>query len=342
MMEHTLQETHNKVHTAELMLLSAEGAEMHRDYRRDSRVTGTGSRGMHKDEPVCYLRFNPNGLKVYSRQSSRDVPIGDCESLAEFRLHVADWARVEEVPPEAIAFSRADFAVDYYAEDGAERFRQMCDMLILAFNIKHDVQEKEQYYGATQTTMEHKNNRTKAGPFELECYRKCVQKRGSGIQWRLEMRYIQNKRRKNRKLYRDILPMLETLRAELRTLPDYYMEAQAAMNATLVKKFRESVAGSGGAVRLNEFVFLNQDRVFSWKQLKSLFAELGSKNPDNSARNYRKGRKGHHMITDKDFRNFIEMIDASIESWVKNDTKLNDFFNSRNGAIPDESTGAPF
>lgn len=136
--------------------------------------------------------------------------------------------------------------------------------------------------------------------------------------------------------------MLETLRAELRTLPDYYMEAQAAMNATLVKKFRESVAGSGGAVRLNEFVFLNQDRVFSWKQLKSLFAELGSKNPDNSARNYRKGRKGHHMITDKDFRNFIEMIDASIESWVKNDTKLNDFFNSRNGAIPDESTGAPF
>ena len=101
---------------------------------------------------------------------------------------------------------------------------------------------------------------------------------------------------------------LETLRAELRTLPDYYKEAQAVMNATLVKKFRESVAGSGGAVRLNEFIFLNRDRVFSWRQLKGLFAELGSKNPNNAARNYRKGRKGHHMITKKDFRDFIKMV----------------------------------
>lgn len=342
MMEHTQQNTRSKVHTAEMMLLSAEGADMHQDYHCDSRVTGTASKGVYSGAPVQYLRFNPNGLKVYSRQSSRNVSIGDCESLADFRLHVADWARLEDVPTEAIAFSRADFAVDYCTEEGAERFRQLCDMLILTFNIKHDVQEKEQYYGETQTTMEHKNNRTKAGQFEFECYRKCVQKRGSGVQWRLEMRYIQNKRRQKRKLYRDILPMLEELRVELRTLPDYYQAAQAAMNTTLVRKFQESVAGSGGAVRLNEFIFLNRDRVFSWWQLGDLFAKLGSKNSDNSRRNYRKGREKHRFICKKDFGDFVKMLDESIESWVKNDTKLTDFFNGRNGTNPDKLTGTPF
>lgn len=342
MMEHTQQNTHSKVHTAELMLLSAEGADMQQDYMRDSRMTGEWKRGKYKGEPVCYLRFNPNKLKVYSKQTSRYIPIGDCESLADFRLHVADWARLEAVPPEAIAFSRADFAVDYCTEEGAERFRQLCDMLILAFNIKHDVQPKDQYYGETQTTMEHKNNKTKWGPFELECYRKEIQRKNSGVQWRLEMRYMPSKKEKNRKLHRDILPMLKALRAELRTLPDYYEEAQAAMNITLVRKFQESVAGSGGAVRLNEFIFLNRDRVFSSDQLKGLYADLGSSDPKQSAYNYSKRHKAHELIRKKEFTEFIKMLAKSIDKWVKNDQNLTDFFNGRSGANPDKSTGAPF
>lgn len=342
MMEHTQQKMNSKVHTAELMLLSAEGAEMHQDYIQDSRMTGEWKRGKYKGEPVCYLRFNPNHLKVYSKQTSRYIPIGDCESLADFRLHVADWARVEAVPPEAIAFSRADFAVDYCAEDGAERFRQMCDMLILAFNIKHKVKPKDQYYGGTQTTMEHKNNKTKWGPFELECYRKDIQSENSNAQWRMEMRYTPNKKEKNRKLHRDILPMLKALRAELRTLPDYFEEAQTAMNTTLVRKFRESVVGSGGAVRLNEFIFLNRDRVFSLDQLKGLYADLGSSDPKQSAYNYRKGHKAHKLLRKNEFTEFIKMLANSIDKWVKNNQNLTDFFNGRNGAIPDKSTGAPF
>lgn len=341
-MEHTQQNTHDKVHTAELMLLSEMGADMQRDYHRDSRITGSATRGKHRGMPVCYLRFNPNGLRVYSKQTSREVPIGDCESIADFRLHVADWAQVEGVPLEAVAFSRADFAIDYCTTEGADQFRQMCDMLILAFNVKHDVHPKNQYYGETYTTMEHKNNKAKWGPFELECYRKDIQSKSSGIQWRFEMRYIQNKRRQNRKLYRDILPMLNELRAELRTLPDYYEAAQKAMNATLVKLFQESRAGSGGAVRLNEFIFLNRDRVFSWKQIQDLFTELGSKDPENSTRNYHRPRKAHTLIDEKKFTKFIKMLDSSVESWVKNNTKLEEFFEGRNGAIPDVSTGAPY
>ena len=69
---------------------------------------------------------------------------------------------------------------------------------------------------------------------------------------------------------------------------------------------------------------------------------MGSKNPDNSTRNYWRGHKGHHLIREKDFAEFVKMLDESIESWVKNDTKLIDFFNGRNGANPDKSTGAPF
>lgn len=340
-MEHTKQNTHGKVHTAELMLLSEKGADMQQDYHRDSRVTGSPTRGKHKGAPVCYLRFDPNELKVYSKQTSRNVPIGDCESLADFRQHVEDWARVEGVPPDAIAFSRADFAVDYCTSEGAEQFRQLCDMLILAFNIKHNVQPKDQYYGGTQTTMEHKNNKTKWETFELECYRKEIQSKNSGIQWRFEMRYIQNKRRKKRKIYRDILPMLNELRAELRTLSDYYEAAQKAMNDTLVCKFEESRAGSGGAVRLNEFIFLNRDRVFSRDQLKGLFTELGSKNPAQSAYNYTKGHKAHRLIDDKMFSEFVKMLNKSIGNWVNNYQNLTDFFEGRNGASTDNSTGAP-
>lgn len=152
-MEHTKQNTHGKVHTVELMLLSEKGADMQQDYNRDSRVTGEERKGMYEGAPVYYLRFDPNKLKVYSTQTSRYVPIGDCESLADFRLHVADWARMEGLPTEAIVFSRTDFSADYWYEEGADDFRQMCDMLILAFNIKHKVKEKDQYYGQTHGTV---------------------------------------------------------------------------------------------------------------------------------------------------------------------------------------------
>lgn len=225
-----------------------------------------------------------------------------------------------------------DFAIDYDAQEGADRFRQMCDMLILAFNVKHNVSDKNQYYGGTQTTMEHKNNKTKWGPFEIECYRKCIQKQESNVQWRLELRYMQSKRRQKRRIYRDIMPMLDELRSELRTLPDYFEEAQVVMNATLADKFRENVAGSGKTIKLNDFIFLNRDRVFSREQLKGLFKELGN-GEEHAARqaayNYCKRRKAHRLISKNEFTAFVNALDAGIETWVKNDQKFGDFFTGR-------------
>lgn len=329
-MEHTQQHTQGRVHTVDLMLLSEKGADMQRNYHRDSRVTGKERKGMYKGFPICYLRFDPNTLKVYSKQTNRYLKMGNCESHADFRLHLNDWGRVEVLPPEAIALSRTDFSVDYMVKEGADDYRQMCDMLILAFNAKHDVPEKDQYYGETQTTMKHKNNKTKWGPFEIECYYKPIQTNGSPVEWRLELRY-QSKMEKECKLYRDVLPMLDELRTELRTLPDYYEKAQNMMNTTLVNKFEESRAGSGGTVRLNEFIFLNRDRVFSWKQLQDLFSRLGSDDPKNATRNYHRPRKAHTLITKKKFAKFISIVDSMIESWVKNNTELDEFFEARNG-----------
>ena len=333
MMENTQNRIECKVHTAEIMLLSAEGADMSRDYHRDSRVTGAAARGKHRDEPVCYLRFNPNGLKVYSRETSRDVSIGTCESLEDFRLHVADWARVEDIPVESVAFSRVDFAVDYCTDEGADYFRQMCDMIMLAFNVKHKIPGKHQYYGETQTTMEHKNNKAHKpkGPFELECYRKNMQQEGSPARWRLEMRYIHNKKQKNRKVFRDILPMLEKVRAELRTLPEYYDKAQSVMNIALVRKYNECVTGSKGNVNLNAFVFLNRDRVFSKKQLKEIYAELGCGDTNKAVNNYVHRHKAHRLIEREDFVAFTIMLDNCIENWLKNEKLLGDFFEVRNG-----------
>lgn len=98
MAEYTPNNTNSKVHTAELMLLSSEGVDMNRNYIYDSRITGTSTQGWRDGADVSYLRFNPNGLKVFSKQTSRYIPMGDCESLADFRLHVADWAQKEQIP----------------------------------------------------------------------------------------------------------------------------------------------------------------------------------------------------------------------------------------------------
>lgn len=330
MEDYTQQETAGKVHTAELMLLETEGADTAKDYSRDSRITGAAKKGRYRWEDVCYLRFNPNDLKVWSSQTSRYIPVGACESLADFRLHVRDWAETEAVPLDAISFSRVDFAVDYCIPEGSESFRQMCDMLILAFNIKHNTAEKEQYYGETQTTMQHKNNRSKAGQFEIECYRKCVQQRGSGVQWRLEIRFIQNKKRQRRKQYKDILPMIAELRTELNSLPDYYNQAQLSMDETLIRKYREELEGAGGTVILNDFIYLNRDRIFSRQQLAHLFASLGSKNVPNAVKNYAKRKKAHRFITKKDFERFVKCLDDGVDKWVKNDPFLLDFFSNRN------------
>lgn len=324
-----------KVHTVQIALLDTEGTLKGRTIDNDFRVTKDIGCGRINGEQVRYLKFNPNAYKQLSPNRDHYIPLGDCESMKDFELHVIDWAEHEGIPIENVRFVRVDFATDCKSGNG-DYFRKLCDMLILAFNVKHKVKAKDQYYGSTQISMEHKNNKAKWGAFEFECYNKAIQQESEGASWRLELRYVQDKRRKRDKPMESIAPMIDVIQRELRSLPDYYEKAHAVMNENLLINYHAKRAKHRGG--LSRFISDNDDRIFSRDQIKGLFELAGESNPGEAARRYCKRHKGHDLIDQHDFEKFINIIDSGISEWVKNDPFLVDFFEGKKAAKPYIST----
>ena len=297
------------VHTAEAYVYWQKGANIEK--KPDSKCITKWRGGANSQGQKAEMRFNPNNEEAYLVQSERKVPLGKCKSYADF-VKVKCWT--EKRIGGMMTFTRVDFAVDYPDTENADVFRKMCDLLVAALIVKDNVSKKNQYYGSTLITREHKNAKASGKYIEIERYNKAIQKPGSGILWRLELRYIGNKKCEESEQINDIVQMLEVIAEELINLKKYRVDVLEKMNEALYRDYQKLQKNKGdGHINLTQFMIENEDRIFSGKQLSRLAQRIGA--GKRFGNNFGKRNK-HIYITEKAYISFIDSLVESIEKWV--------------------------
>ena len=299
------------VHTTDVKTEWKEGANLER--KPMSKCVTRWYGAANKPEQIASFRFNPNKEEVYAPESSRFVKLGNCISYADF-VKVSKWT--EGMIGGEMVFMRVDFAIDYRDADTQAAFRKLCDMLIIALVVKDGISRKNQQWTTTLVSREKKSAKATGEHIEIERYRKDIQKPGSDVIWRLELRYIGNNAHKKHEQVNSVENMLEAIKAELQGLKTCKRKVEDAMNEALFEEYKSLEERKGdGRINKTQFVLQNDDRIFSGQQLNRLARTMGA------GKNYSKyyGRNNDHLyITNNEYIMFIDSVIDCIEKWVNN------------------------
>lgn len=320
MIEDVFGRSDGYVHTAEIAVHWREGNDVEKRVRdgiggsnwREGK-NGTGGR-------PATMHFNPNNEKMVSPYSGNMISRGNCRSMADFENLLSAWASNANYDRDDAEVRRVDFALDCFSEDDAPIFRKLCDLVIIAFCVRHGIEEKHQYLGETITTGKPKNCKADWGQLTIERYNKSIQQSGNGAIWRMELRYIKDKRRKRQKRQQTLRDMLEALADELRGIPAFYEEAQERLNDALYSRYQSIQRGTRDKIKINQFLYQNSERVFSCEQIRGFYSKIGvqGKKLKNAVKNYN-SRHDHLYISKAQFTEFVEWIVSELEKWIKND-----------------------
>lgn len=307
------------VHTAEIAVHWREGNDIEKPRGDRKRVTKWISGVNGTDRPAT-MRFNPNKEKMVSPYSGNVISRGNCRSLADFENVLSTWASDARFARDDLEVTRADFALDCFADDDAPLFRKLCDLVIIAFCVRHGIEEKHQYWGETITTMKPKNCKAVWGQFAMERYNKGIQQSGNGAIWRMELRFIKDSKHPEREQPQTIQDMLEALADELHGLPAFYEEAQKRLNDALSAKYARLQNSSKKKLNFYQYLHQNSEKVFSRAQVKGFLRLMGVSSRNNIldkekyfSRNYKP-----LYISKERFTAFVEWIISELEKWVKN------------------------
>lgn len=268
--------------------------------------------GRRRGIPILHVAFNPNKHRCISRETGQWLYWGMCTTLADLEIAVAHWARREHIPRDKVVISRIDFAINQNDPSEAARWKKRCDLLIACFNVMHDVGDKQQYYGSTQTTLRAKNNRTQSGIMQLEVYNKAIQQEKNGAIWRFEIRCDTSAARSAKRL-KTPQELFQRMLCELAVLPDYYDATLSRMNENLLHVYQ-----SGNHLQRNTFIKSHQDRFFSRGQVEDFCELSGAKHPKKAAKNYL-DRYEHLCLTKSELQQFVWELYRSIEMCLKNE-----------------------
>lgn len=328
--------TSGYVHTAEIAVHWREGIDVEVKRSDRKRITKWNP-GQNGGRRPATMRFNPNKEKVCSPYSGNMVNRGNCRSLADFENLLESWAISTDLQRDDVKVTRADFALDCFAEEDAAVFRKLCDLMIAAFCVRHDIECKHQYWGETIISMQPKNCKAVHGQIAMERYNKSLQQPSNGAIWRTELRFTKDTKHPEKEQPQTIQAMLEALTDELCGLPAFYEEAQERLNDALFARYTALQNGSEDHIKINQFLYQNNDRVFSRAQVRDFFLRLGvtdNKRRTDCADNY--SRRYAHLYTSKaQFTLFIEWVISEVEKWVTNDpfwTRKNDDQNEEKDA----------
>lgn len=312
------------VHTAEARVHWRPGIDIERS-RSDRRRVTEWSSGINESDKPAVFRFNPNNERIRSPFSGDMVKLGNCRSLADFESVLTKCANEAGFEREDIEIMRTDFAIDYYDGEGADYFQKLCDLMIAAFVVRHDVGEKHQHWSETIITRAPKSNKATWGQITLERYNKAIQQPEHGALWRLEMRYKRDDKHPEREQLSSVEDMLEAITEELRGLPAYYEAAQKEMNSALLTKLDRLQIGSTDILKVNQYLYQNNDRIFSRAQVRQFFERLGAGEKSKDCANRYSRRYEHLYISKGQFEQFIEYLLSEVQKWVNNDPSFFDF-----------------
>lgn len=268
-----------------------------------------------KGRAAC-VKFNPNDAE-------------ECSSLPELESRITTWADSNGFECEDLKASRIDFTIDYIDDGRAELFEKLCHALICCHIVKHETPLKGQYrgFGVIKRTSKNCKSTDSHGPTELEIYDKKTQLPSLGIRWRFEARFIRSFARKSDAL--DYRGMLLALRDELKSLPDFYADAQAALNNALVEEFQELQSKSEKRLSPYQFLLMNNDRVFMRTQCRDFFKALFPDADESSLNSFAKHfpeRNMHLFIEKHKLRKFVadlaDQIDRYTNCGASSETKI--------------------
>lgn len=308
------------VHTVEIAVHWREGNDIEKPRGDRKRVTKWSSGVNGTDRPAT-MRFNPNKEKMASPYSGNMISRGNCQSMADFENLLGEWASDTKYIRDDLEIRRADFALDCFAEDDAPMFRKLCDLLIIAFCVRHGIEDKHQYWGETIVSMKPKNSKAVWGQIAMERYNKSIQQSGNGALWRMELRFSKDTKHPEREQPQTIQDMLEALADELRGLPEFYEEAQERLNDALFARYTTLQSGCKDKLKIYPFLYQNNERVFSRSQVKKFLYLTGTqerKRVLSGEKHYSRYYKDQIYISRGRFAEFVEWVIFELEKWVKN------------------------
>jgi len=313
------------VHTAEINVRWRQGIDL--ETLRGNKQSITKWHGSaNKDGNTATFRFNPNNERVCSPYSGNMVKLGNCPSLADFENVLTATANRAGFARDDLDIMRVDFAVDHYGEEGADYFRKLCDLLIAAFIVKHDIPPKDQHWSETTITREPKSNKATWGAFTFERYNKAIQQPEHGATWRFELRYSRDKKHPDKEQPTEVKEMLEALIEELNSLPKFYTAAQKQMNEALLAQYDRLRSESRDDIRVYQFLQMSNDRIFSRAQVRQFFVGLGlDKSECQDKANTFSRKKGHLYISKQQFESFTECLAFSMKTWYENTPSFDEF-----------------
>lgn len=253
-----------------------------------------------------------------------------CDSLAEFKDTLDEWAISEGFEPDDVRFKRADFALDCMTEQNEDMFVKLASLVVFAFYAKHKPRttDKKRFEVADELDFTGYLARKAGFPVQLDLYDKSKQNLPSGVLWRFEVRYVETAR--NRHKRDDIKAMLEAVIDELNDLKNYFDQAQMRLSYYLAKRFKALQQGSKKPMSRNQFLYQYGDRVFSSAQIQEFYKlvldEPEEMNIAKCAYNFA-DRYDHLFVSKSEFHSFIDEAVSCIKSYLESlnyEVKLSD------------------
>ncbi|MEA4928361.1 MAG: hypothetical protein VB104_06740 [Candidatus Limiplasma sp.] len=249
-----------------------------------------------------------------SAQTGKKVSQGEWETLQDFTASIQNVCDGAGIAFDLLGWQRVDFKFDAAREVQPDSlWVKQCNLLIAAFDAMWKCAARNRDFRQAGQCGAYKGASVKRGRFEIVHYDKDAQKHGYGIPFRLEMRChdLQGQ---------GIEHGLFALKNLLQRVKGYYRSALDRLNDRLVQQYESTKAcvNTKGKLKVNTFLLLHRDAIYSRQQLLALYERLGDCNSKKALDQYYEltKREARLFITESEFYAFIDSLSEGINRYL--------------------------
>lgn len=202
--------------------------------------------------------------------------------------------------------TRIDFRVDSF-DNNYNQLEKLNKLIILLLSQSYKMDNR--YQSDDPLTFDRLCIRSQNHRLEVENYNKAIQEPAGNVQNRIEFRSKNLSSKKVEKEREEFLKWCKRLDKAI--TQNNYLKLQELANYYLVKKYKEEQHEN---VTVNEFLYKYSGNVWTSKQLVDFFEQIGSKNPVNQAKAYKK-RKRIEYFSYRDLLTYIDKIKQAGEQF---------------------------
>lgn len=296
------------IHTIEAIITN------HDDFCKPIKCDQVSKRRASIDRTKEWITINSEHDKLYSTQSGNTYSDGECVTLQEFMTSIRSICNGAGIVFDLLNYQRADFKFDAPRETQANSaWVKYCNLLIATFDAMWKCAAKNRDFRQAGQCGAYKGSRAQRGRFEIIHYDKDGQKHSCGIPFRLELRCLDLNGHSIEKGLLEWCSLLQKVKA-------YYNGALERLNIRLVKEYESAKAclSAKGKLKVNTFLILHKDAVYSRQQLLQLYDKLGDCNSKKALDQYYQitNREARLFITQNEFNAFVDRLCEGIMEYL--------------------------